>query len=382
MGSITSSFYKDLKVLYNKKSFVFIIFFLFLFLYLILNINQQSFYINYKINILIINLDSSEASFDLINYFKNDNLFVVTSENGTLGNLDSESIIKGGKYDAILIIPKGFFSKLQNFETNLLDLYLISSDNDRTRLNYLTIREKLSEYFKEKFSSKIINQVNNQTGGSYSNLLNSSLNPYSLNVTFYLKKIQRKEKEFFFSSYSIQSAFFISLMISALLFKYEANSDIAIRIFTKGKRGIELLSSKLVLTSLLVLINVLLFFFIGSFLNVNISNLVSMIISNILISILSFGIAMILISVFSEKLPLEALLIVSLGFFLVFGLLIPDISILNSNISPFNIAIDLLINGLDNRIFMLIIYSLVSFSAGIFSYLFKLNLASKKISVY
>ncbi len=340
MGVVKAALYKDLRLFIKKRGLITIALLFFVFLYILLNFLSPTQIALSKINLLLVNNDDNEIAEELLKTFATDNLFNVSYLNNSNINLDE--ILQNRTYDAIIIIPKGFKDKLTELNSTELIIYVISNNDSLNKLIFYTIKSNLNDFLKSNLQLKIINKINNETEGRYSDLLRPLLNPIKLNATLiYIKEIDSKERTFY--SFYLQSVFFSSLLLISFLTVYERSAGLSRIIYARSKNGLEMLFSKVILSLLILLINVTIFIIAGYFLVYTQFYIEGMLLYGFIILLFSLGFAL-LMPLFSKKeegiITLEIIFVVL--FFLLTGLIADDFKPLSLDYSPIHLVLDML----------------------------------------
>ena len=123
MGNLKSILYKDFKNLYYKKYVIIFSLFYFVFIfYLLINFSSN---VNETINLYIINNDEENKYIqDFINIFNDKNINLTYEKNVSL-NESSEKLFIERKYDAVIIINKGFTKNLTQFKQPKIEVFVI-----------------------------------------------------------------------------------------------------------------------------------------------------------------------------------------------------------------------------------------------------------------
>jgi hypothetical protein len=318
MGNLKSILYKDFKNLYYKKYVIIFSIFYFVFIfYLLINFSSN---VNETINLYIINNDEENKYIqDFINIFKDKNINLTYEKNVSL-NESSEKLFIERKYDAVIIINKGFTQNLTQFKQPKIEVFVISESELKRKLSLSYIYQKLDEYFTE-FKRSAANNLQNVTNEEYVSYIKFLAKPFILNITE-INILQIPYENFAYFSFFIQSSFFSTLIISALL----TNSDFTGNYLLLLKRTrfifLKIFISKILIFSIFFLLITFVYFLISFLYNIVIKDPINLIIIILFVALLSFGLGIVIGCIVPKEyifLPLTIILtfiFISAGFFL------------------------------------------------------------------
>jgi hypothetical protein len=318
MGNLKSILYKDFKNLYYKKYVIIfsLLYFVFIF-YLLINFSSN---VNETINLYIINNDEeNEYIQDFVNIFKDKNINLTYEKNVSL-NESSEKLFIQRRYDAVLIINKGFTQNLTQFKQPKIEVFVVSESELKRKLSLSYIYQKLDEYFTE-FKRSAANNLQNVTNEEYVSYIKFLAKPFILNITE-INILQIPYENFAYFSFFIQSSFFSTLIILALL----TNSDFTGNYLLLLKRTrfifLKIFISKILIFSIFFLLITFVYFLISFLYNIVIKDPINLIIIILFVALLSFGLGIVIGCIVPKEyifLPLTIILtfiFISAGFFL------------------------------------------------------------------
>jgi len=318
MGNLKSILYKDFKNLYYKKYVIIfsLLYFVFIF-YLLINFSSN---VNETINLYIINNDEeNEYIQDFVNIFKDKNVNLNYEKNVPL-NESSEKLFIQRRYDAVLIINKGFTQNLTQFKQPKIEVFVVSESELKRKLSLSYIYQKLDEYFTE-FKRSAANNLQNVTNEEYVSYIKFLAKPFILNITE-INILQIPYESFAYFSFFIQSSFFSTLIILALL----TNSDFTGNYLLLLKRTrfifLKIFISKILIFSIFFLLITFVYFLISFLYNIVIKDPINLIIIILFVALLSFGLGIVIGCIVPKEyifLPLTIILtfiFISAGFFL------------------------------------------------------------------
>jgi len=318
MGNLKSILYKDFKNLYYKKYVIIfsLLYFVFIF-YLLINFSSN---VNETINLYIINNDEeNEYIQDFVNIFKDKNVNLNYEKNVPL-NESSEKLFIQRRYDAVLIINKGFTQNLTQFKQPKIEVFVVSESELKRKLSLSYIYQKLDEYFTE-FKRSAANNLHNVTNEEYVSYIKFLAKPFILNITE-INILQIPYESFAYFSFFIQSSFFSTLIILALL----TNSDFTGNYLLLLKRTrfifLKIFISKILIFSIFFLLITFVYFLISFLYNIVIKDPINLIIIILFVALLSFGLGIVIGCIVPKEyifLPLTIILtfiFISAGFFL------------------------------------------------------------------
>jgi hypothetical protein len=318
MGNLKSILYKDFKNLYYKKYVIIFSFLYFVFIfYLLINFSSN---VNETINLYIINNDEeNEYIQDFVNIFKDKNVNLNYEKNVPL-NESSEKLFIQRRYDAVLIINKGFTQNLTQFKQPKIEVFVVSESELKRKLSLSYIYQKLDEYFTE-FKRSAANNLQNVTNEEYVSYIKFLAKPFILNITE-INILQIPYENFAYFSFFIQSSFFSTLIILALL----TNSDFTGNYLLLLKRTrfifLKIFISKILIFSIFFLLITFVYFLISFLYNIVIKDPINLIIIILFVALLSFGLGIVIGCIVPKEyifLPLTIILtfiFISAGFFL------------------------------------------------------------------
>ena len=318
MGNLKSILYKDFKNLYYKKYVIIfsLLYFVFIF-YLLINFSSN---VNETINLYIINNDEeNEYIQDFVNIFKDNNVNLNYEKNVPL-NESLEKLFIQRRYDAVLIINKGFTQNLTQFKQPKIEVFVVSESELKRKLSLSYIYQKLDEYFTE-FKRSAANNLQNVTNEEYVSYIKFLAKPFILNITE-INILQIPYENFAYFSFFIQSSFFSTLIILALL----TNSDFTGNYLLLLKRTrfifLKIFISKILIFSIFFLLITFVYFLISFLYNIVIKDPINLIIIILFVALLSFGLGIVIGCIVPKEyifLPLTIILtfiFISAGFFL------------------------------------------------------------------
>jgi hypothetical protein len=318
MGNLKSILYKDFKNLYYKKYVIIfsILYFVFIF-YLLINFSSN---VNETINLYIINNDEeNEYIQDFVNIFKDKNVNLNYEKNVPL-NESSEKLFIQRRYDAVLIINKGFTQNLTQFKQPKIEVFVVSESELKRKLSLSYIYQKLDEYFTE-FKRSAANNLQNVTSEEYVSYIKFLAKPFILNITE-INILQIPYENFAYFSFFIQSSFFSTLIISALLINSDFTGNYLLLLKRTRLIFLKIFISKILIFSIFFLLITFVYFLISFLYNIVIKDPINLIIIILFVALLSFGLGIVIGCIVPKEyifLPLTIILtfiFISAGFFL------------------------------------------------------------------
>jgi hypothetical protein len=335
MGNLKSILYKDFKNLYYKKYVIIFSLFYFVFIfYLLINFSSN---INETINLYIINNDEENKYIqDFINIFKDKNINLTYEKNVPL-NESSEKLFIKRKYDAVIIINKGFTQNLTQFKQPKIKIFVISESELKRKLSFSYIYQKLDEYFTE-FKRSAVNNLQNVTNEEYVSYIKFLAKPFILNITE-INILQIPYESFAYFSFFIQSSFFSTLIILALL----TNSDFTGNYLLLLKRTrfifLKIFISKILIFSIFFLLITFVYFLISFLYNIVIKDPINLIIIILFVALLSFGLGIVIGCIVPKEYIFLPLTIILTFIFISAGFFLPNFNILEPVINYFPLHI-------------------------------------------
>ncbi|MFZ8849337.1 MAG: ABC transporter permease [Thermoproteota archaeon] len=335
MGNLKSILYKDFKNLYYKKYVIIfsLLYFVFIF-YLLINFSSN---VNETINLYIINNDEeNEYIQDFVNIFKDKNVNLNYEKNVPL-NESLEKLFIQRRYDAVLIINKGFTQNLTQFKQPKIEVFVVSESELKRKLSLSYIYQKLDEYFTE-FKRSAANNLQNVTNEEYVSYIKFLAKPFILNITE-INILQIPYENFAYFSFFIQSSFFSTLIILALL----TNSDFTGNYLLLLKRTrfifLKIFISKILIFSIFFLLITFVYFLISFLYNIVIKDPINLIIIILFVALLSFGLGIVIGCIVPKEYIFLPLTIILTFIFISGGFFLPNFNILEPLISYFPLHI-------------------------------------------
>jgi len=335
MGNLKSILYKDFKNLYYKKYVIIfsLLYFVFIF-YLLINFSSN---VNETINLYIINNDEeNEYIQDFVNIFKDKNVNLNYEKNVPL-NESSEKLFIQRRYDAVLIINKGFTQNLTQFKQPKIEVFVVSESELKRKLSLSYIYQKLDEYFTE-FKRSAANNLQNVTNEEYVSYIKFLAKPFILNITE-INILQIPYENFAYFSFFIQSSFFSTLIILALL----TNSDFTGNYLLLLKRTrfifLKIFISKILIFSIFFLLITFVYFLISFLYNIVIKDPINLIIIILFVALLSFGLGIVIGCIVPKEYIFLPLTIILTFIFISGGFFLPNFNILEPLINYFPLHI-------------------------------------------
>jgi ABC-type multidrug transport system permease subunit len=335
MGNLKSILYKDFKNLYYKKYVIIFSLFYFVFIfYLLINFSSN---VNETINLYIINNDEENKYIqDFINIFKDKNINLTYEKNVSL-NESSEKLFIERKYDAVIIINKGFTQNLTQFKQPKIEVFVISESELKRKLSLSYIYQKLDEYFTE-FKRSAANNLQNVTNEEYVSYIKFLAKPFILNI-IEINILQIPYESFAYFSFFIQSSFFSTLIILALL----TNSDFTGNYLLLLKRTrfifLKIFISKILIFSIFFLLITFVYFLISFLYNIVIKDPINLIIIILFVALLSFGLGIVIGCIVPKEYIFLPLTIILTFIFISGGFFLPNFNILEPVINYFPLHI-------------------------------------------
>lgn len=335
MGNLKSILYKDFKNLYYKKYVIIFSLFYFVFIfYLLINFSSN---VNETINLYIINNDEeNEYIQDFVNIFKDKNVNLNYEKNVPL-NESSEKLFIQRRYDAVLIINKGFTQNLTQFKQPKIEVFVVSESELKRKLSLSYIYQKLDEYFTE-FKRSAANNLQNVTNEEYVSYIKFLAKPFILNITE-INILQIPYENFAYFSFFIQSSFFSTLIILALL----TNSDFTGNYLLLLKRTrfifLKIFISKILIFSIFFLLITFVYFLISFLYNIVIKDPINLIIIILFVALLSFGLGIVIGCIVPKEYIFLPLTIILTFIFISAGFFLPNFNILEPVINYFPLHI-------------------------------------------
>ena len=335
MGNLKSILYKDFKNLYYKKYVIIfsLLYFVFIF-YLLINFSSN---VNETINLYIINNDEENKYIqDFINIFKDKNVNLNYEKNVPL-NESLEKLFIQRRYDAVLIINKGFTQNLTQFKQPKIEVFVVSESELKRKLSLSYIYQKLDEYFTE-FKRSAANNLQNVTNEEYVSYIKFLAKPFILNITE-INILQIPYENFAYFSFFIQSSFFSTLIILALL----TNSDFTGNYLLLLKRTrfifLKIFISKILIFSIFFLLITFVYFLISFLYNIVIKDPINLIIIILFVALLSFGLGIVIGCIVPKEYIFLPLTIILTFIFISGGFFLPNFNILEPLINYFPLHI-------------------------------------------
>ena len=335
MGNLKSILYKDFKNLYYKKYVIIfsLLYFVFIF-YLLINFSSN---VNETINLYIINNDEeNEYIQDFVNIFKDKNVNLNYEKNVPL-NESLEKLFIQRRYDAVLIINTGFTQNLTQFKQPKIEVFVVSESELKRKLSLSYIYQKLDEYFTE-FKRSAANNLQNVTNEEYLSYIKFLAKPFILNITE-INILQIPYENFAYFSFFIQSSFFSTLIILALL----TNSDFTGNYLLLLKRTrfifLKIFISKILIFSIFFLLITFVYFLISFLYNIVIKDPINLIIIILFVALLSFGLGIVIGCIVPKEYIFLPLTIILTFIFISGGFFLPNFNILEPLINYFPLHI-------------------------------------------
>jgi ABC-type multidrug transport system permease subunit len=335
MGNLKSILYKDFKNLYYKKYVIIfsLLYFVFIF-YLLINFSSN---VNETINLYIINNDEENKYIqDFINIFKDKNVNLNYEKNVPL-NESLEKLFIQRRYDAVLIINKGFTQNLTQFKQPKIEVFVVSESELKRKLSLSYIYQKLDEYFTE-FKRSAANNLQNVTNEEYVSYIKFLAKPFILNITE-INILQIPYESFAYFSFFIQSSFFSTLIILALL----TNSDFTGNYLLLLKRTrfifLKIFISKILIFSIFFLLITFVYFLISFLYNIVIKDPINLITIILFVALLSFGLGIVIGCIVPKEYIFLPLTIILTFIFISAGFFLPNFNIFEQVINYFPLHI-------------------------------------------
>jgi ABC-type multidrug transport system permease subunit len=335
MGNLKSILYKDFKNLYYKKYVIIfsLLYFVFIF-YLLINFSSN---VNETINLYIINNDEeNEYIQDFINIFKDKNINLTYEKNVSL-NESSEKLFIERKYDAVIIINKGFTQNLTQFKQPKIEVFVISESELKRKLSLSYIYQKLDEYFTE-FKRSAANNLQNVTNEEYVSYIKFLAKPFILNI-IEINILQIPYESFAYFSFFIQSSFFSTLIISALLINSDFTGNYLLLLKRTRLIFLKIFISKILIFSIFFFLVIFVYFLISFLYNIAIKDPINLIIIILFVALLSFGLGIIIGSIVTKEYIFLPLTIILTFIFISGGFFLPNFNILEPVINYFPLHI-------------------------------------------
>jgi len=335
MGNLKSILYKDFKNLYYKKYVIIFSLFYFVFIfYLLINFSSN---VNETINLYIINNDEENKYIqDFINIFKDKNINLTYEKNVSL-NESSEKLFIERKYDAVIIINKGFTQNLTQFKQPKIEVFVISESELKRKLSLSYIYQKLDEYFTE-FKRSAANNLQNVTNEEYVSYIKFLAKPFILNI-IEINILQIPYESFAYFSFFIQSSFFSTLIISALLINSDFTGNYLLLLKRTRLIFLKIFISKILIFSIFFFLVIFVYFLISFLYNIAIKDPINLIIIILFVALLSFGLGIIIGSIVTKEYIFLPLTIILTFIFISGGFFLPNFNILEPVINYFPLHI-------------------------------------------
>jgi ABC-type multidrug transport system permease subunit len=335
MGNLKSILYKDFKNLYYKKYVIIfsLLYFVFIF-YLLINFSSN---VNETINLYIINNDEeNEYIQDFVNIFKDKNVNLNYEKNVPL-NESSEKLFIQRRYDAVLIINKGFTQNLTQFKQPKIEVFVVSESELKRKLSLSYIYQKLDEYFTE-FKRSAANNLQNVTNEEYVSYIKFLAKPFILNITE-INILQIPYENFAYFSFFIQSSFFSTLIISALLINSDFTGNYLLLLKRTRLIFLKIFISKILIFSIFFLLITFVYFLISFLYNIVIKDPINLIIIILFVALLSFGLGIVIGCIVPKEYIFLPLTIILTFIFISGGFFLPNFNILEPVINYFPLHI-------------------------------------------
>jgi hypothetical protein len=335
MGNLKSILYKDFKNLYYKKYVIIFSLFYFVFIfYLLINFSSN---VNETINLYIINNDEENKYIqDFINIFKDKNINLTYEKNVSL-NESSEKLFIGRKYDAVIIINKGFTQNLTQFKQPKIEIFVISESELKRKLSFSYIYQKLDEYFTE-FKRSAANNLQNVTNEEYVSYIKFLAKPFILNI-IEINILQIPYESFAYFSFFIQSSFFSTLIISALLINSDFTGNYLLLLKRTRLIFLKIFISKILIFSIFFFLVIFIYFLISFLYNIVIKDPINLIIIILFVALLSFGLGIVIGCIVPKEYIFLPLTIILTFIFISGGFFLPNFNILEPLINYFPLHI-------------------------------------------
>ncbi|MDT7886185.1 MAG: ABC transporter permease [Thermoproteota archaeon] len=335
MGNLKSILYKDFKNLYYKKYVIIFSLFYFVFIfYLLINFSSN---VNETINLYIINNDEeNEYIQDFVNIFKDKNVNLNYEKNVPL-NESSEKLFIQRRYDAVLIINKGFTQNLTQFKQPKIEVFVVSESELKRKLSLSYIYQKLDEYFTE-FKRSAANNLQNVTNEEYVSYIKFLAKPFILNITE-INILQIPYENFAYFSFFIQSSFFSTLIISALLINSDFTGNYLLLLKRTRLIFLKIFISKILIFSIFFLLITFVYFLISFLYNIVIKDPINLIIIILFVALLSFGLGIVIGCIVPKEYIFLPLTIILTFIFISGGFFLPNFNILEPVINYFPLHI-------------------------------------------
>ena len=335
MGNLKSILYKDFKNLYYKKYVIIFSLFYFVFIfYLLINFSSN---VNETINLYIINNDEENKYIqDFINIFNDKNINLTYEKNVSL-NESSEKLFIERKYDAVIIINKGFTQNLTQFKQPKIEVFVISESELKRKLSLSYIYQKLDEYFTE-FKRSAANNLQNVTNEEYVSYIKFLAKPFILNI-IEINILQIPYESFAYFSFFIQSSFFSTLIISALLINSDFTGNYLLLLKRTRLIFLKIFVSKILIFSIFFFLVIFIYFLISFLYNIAIKDPINLIIIILFVALLSFGLGIMIGSIVTKEYIFLPLTIILTFIFISGGFFLPNFNILEPVINYFPLHI-------------------------------------------
>ncbi len=335
MGNLKSILYKDFKNLYYKKYVIIFSLFYFVFIfYLLINFSSN---VNETINLYIINNDEENKYIqDFINIFKDKNINLTYEKNVFL-NESSEKLFIGRKYDAVIIINKGFTQNLTQFKQPKIEIFVISESELKRKLSFSYIYQKLDEYFTE-FKRSAANNLQNVTNEEYVSYIKFLAKPFILNI-IEINILQIPYESFAYFSFFIQSSFFSTLIILALLINSDFTGNYLLLLKRTRLIFLKIFISKILIFSIFFFLVIFIYFLISFLYNIVIKDPINLIIIILFVALLSFGLGIVIGCIVPKEYIFLPLTIILTFIFISGGFFLPNFNILEPLINYFPLHI-------------------------------------------
>jgi hypothetical protein len=252
-------------------------------------------------------------------------------------NESSEKLFIGRKYDAVIIINKGFTQNLTQFKQPKIEIFVISESELKRKLSFSYIYQKLDEYFTE-FKRSAANNLQNVTNEEYVSYIKFLAKPFILNI-IEINILQIPYESFAYFSFFIQSSFFSTLIISALLINSDFTGNYLLLLKRTRLIFLKIFISKILIFSIFFFLVIFIYFLISFLYNIVIKDPINLIIIILFVALLSFGLGIVIGCIVPKEYIFLPLTIILTFIFISGGFFLPNFNILEPLINYFPLHI-------------------------------------------